>query len=115
MRPIGTRACFLLLTLIAACSKDQERNTSGGSSSNETEEDQAIRLVIDQPEVQSWLAQFCGPDGDGPVTGGRPAFRVDRREGGRWIVHAFESITTHTATFNWYAVDLTHGTVKAEF
>jgi hypothetical protein len=110
-----TRTSFLLLALFAACSDDPVKAIVNHDNSDKAEADRAIQAVIDLPETRAWLALFCGPDGTGPAIGGRPSFTVDRREGGRWIVHAFESTSTHTATFNWYAVDLTNGTVQPEF
>ena len=38
--------------------------------------------------------------------GGRVAFSVEGHKGEVYTVHVFQKLPDHTATFNWYEVDL---------
>ncbi|AKM79499.1 MAG: hypothetical protein UX85_C0005G0052 [Candidatus Beckwithbacteria bacterium GW2011_GWB1_47_15] len=77
--------------------------------------DKAVSLVKDIPEVQEWLNLFTGPDGTSASTDGRPIIEVDGVDGNIYTVHAYEWVSDHTATFNWYYVDLETGEVKDFF
>jgi len=71
-------------------------------------------LVKALPEVQEWLALFSGPDGISPTTGGRPEFESNRQDDGTYSVRVYEFVPAdgHIATFNWYTVNPTAGTVE---
>lgn len=44
---------------------------------------------------------------------------LDRIENGEYVIHVFEEVPdpdgSHTATMNWYYVNLRNGKVRAEF
>lgn len=77
----------------------------------------AVELVRGLPEVKEWLALFSGSEGTSPTTGGKPAVEFDHKEGDKYMVHAYEVVPTdgHTATFNWYTVDLVMGEIRNFF
>ncbi|MCA9383369.1 hypothetical protein KC909_03320 [Candidatus Dojkabacteria bacterium] len=73
----------------------------------------AFDVVYNLPEVQEWLELFNGPNGTSSITGGRPVIKVDGFEHPDFIVHVFELTPTHTATFDWYYVNLEDGSVRS--
>jgi len=77
--------------------------------------DKAILMVKNLPEVREWLNLFSNPDGTSPSTGGKPIIEVDSADGDVYTIHAYESLTDHNATFNWYYVDLNTESVKDFF
>lgn len=78
--------------------------TPGQVESGKITEQQAVKQVKSQPEVQDYLKRVS----NGIV-------EVDNEEVGRYNVHAYEIKDGHTATFNWYQVDKDTGEVKKEF
>ena len=68
-------------------------------------EQEAINLVNDLAEVQEWLA----------LSGGKPVIEIDHKEDEFYIIHAYESMPDHTATFNWYRVHSKTGEVSNMF
>lgn len=77
--------------------------------------EQAIQKVRALPEVQEWLALFTNMDGTSPKTGGRPVISIENDPGETYSVHVYESMSDHTATFNWYDVDKTTGEIEKIF
>ena len=77
-----------------------------------TKEDQAIDLVFKQPEVKAWLKQF--PGGKSKL-GGAAAFTADHDGGDMYSVHVYEDLPDHTATFNWYDVNIKTGKSTKKF
>jgi len=66
--------------------------------------DQAVMSVKNLPEVQDYLKRV--PNGK---------VEIDNEEEGQYNVHVYEVLNGHTATFNWYQVNMNDGTVKGEF
>ncbi|MBS2008405.1 MAG: hypothetical protein JST01_15260 [Cyanobacteria bacterium SZAS TMP-1] len=77
-------------------------------------DEQAIDLVWRRAEVKQWLAQF--PGGKNKM-GGHPAVTADPDQDKKnvYSVHVYEDLPDHTATFNWYEVDLKTGKVSKMF
>lgn len=73
-----------------------------GSSKITTE--QARMVVQNLPEVQDYLKEV--PNGQ---------VEVDNEQEGEYNVHVFEVKNGHTATFNWYTVDIKTGKPVAQF
>lgn len=81
---------------------------------NITEQD-AVNSVKNLPEVKNWLALFSQSDGSDPKTGGKSFIEIDHKDENTYFVHAYEILPDHTATFNWYDVDIKSGNIKPEF
>jgi hypothetical protein len=102
-----------------ACPADVVPNHSepdGGNStdpSSSSQDSEAISLITNLPEVKAWLAQF--PDGISPKTGGKPQIIIEGRNGSVYTVHAFEELEDHTASFNFFAVNIDTETVEKMF
>lgn len=88
-------------------------STAFATPVNSTSE--AIALVNNLPDVKQWMAQFTGPNETSPKTGGVPVIEIDSETTSTYVVHAYESMSDHDATFNWYTVDKMTGTVTSEF
>jgi hypothetical protein len=78
-------------------------------------EEEAVNLVENLPKVKEWLALFTGPGSTSPTTGGKPVIGFDHMEGDIYVIHVYESLPTHTATFNWYYVDFQTGEIRDFF
>ncbi|MEK7562084.1 MAG: hypothetical protein AAB509_00175 [Patescibacteria group bacterium] len=78
-------------------------------------EEKAINLIKELPKVKEWLALFTGPGGTGPTTGGKPIIEVDSKTAEGYTIHVYELLSDHTATFNWYSVNLKTGEIKPMF
>lgn len=74
-------------------------------------------MVKNLPEVKSWLKLFSGPGGISPVTGGKPVIEFDSMEEKNYVIHVYEEIPRdhHTATFDWYFVNLSTGEIRSSF
>jgi len=78
-------------------------------------EEETVNLVKNLPEVKEWLALFTGPGGTDPTTGGKPVIEFSHMEGDIYVIHVYESLLTHTATFNWYYVNFQTGEIRDFF
>ncbi|MEK7672790.1 MAG: peptidylprolyl isomerase [Patescibacteria group bacterium] len=76
--------------------------TACGKISNE---EKAINLVQELPEVKEWMAT---PDLNA-------VFKLISDEDGIYVIQAYEDFPDHTATFNFYDVNLETGSIIAEF
>ncbi|MBU4466777.1 hypothetical protein KKF47_01780, partial [Patescibacteria group bacterium] len=81
----------------------------------EISEKEAIDLIHNLPEVKEWLALFTGPGGTSPITGGRPAIEIDSKSAEEYTIHVYEALSDHTATFNWYSINLKTREIKPIF
>lgn len=96
---------------------------SAGAKSNGTKavsaraaqlkEDRAIALVFKRKDVQDWKKNFNGPEGTSRL-GGRIAVQVEGHKGDVYTVHVYEDLPDHTATFNWYEVNVRTGAITAQ-
>ena len=84
----------------------------GGTVSKKSKEDQAIELVWRRPDVKEWRKLF--PNGKSKL-GGRAVAAVDHGKGDVYTVHVYEDLPDHTATFNWYDVNLKTGKITKTF
>jgi hypothetical protein len=78
-------------------------------------ENDALNIVANLPDVKQWLALFTGPNQTSPTTGGAPVIGIDSETTSTYIVHAYESMSDHDATFNWYTVNKQTGSTTVEF
>lgn len=77
---------------------------------------QAVAMIEALPDVKKWAAaikKLNTPKNTAHV-------ELDRTEGGEHIVHVFEMVMDtpdegHTATFNWYHVNIKTGKISKEF
>jgi len=76
------------------------------------DDEKAIEIVWRRPEVKKWLAQF--PKGTSKL-GGHPSATADHDKGSVYSVHVYEDLPDHTATFNWYKVNVKTRTVSKMF
>jgi hypothetical protein len=97
----------------AETSETTEANNNSGTT-EKLKEDKAIALVSKRKDVQAWKKNFNGPTGTSRL-GGRVAFSIEGHKGEIYTVHVFEDLPDHTATFNWYEVDLSTGKVTPQF
>ncbi len=88
----------------------QNKNTSTKITS-----DKALEIVSNLPEVKKWEKSFTSPDGTSPTTGGTPVIDNDSETSTTYVIHVYENMPDHTATFNWYYVDKNTGAVTKEF
>jgi hypothetical protein len=77
----------------------------------------ALRIIRKRPDIIAWLKLF-NDNGKSPRTGGIPVIAVDSHKGAIYTVHAYESVPSrgsedgHTATVNWYDVNVVTGKVS---
>lgn len=121
-------ALVVSLALIAAVqAKDTDKNTTSATAgktaaSKTTEtvskgaitEAKALDLVKNLPEVKAFFKNV------GKSKIASATIDVDRKEGNAYVVHVYEVVSdgpdsSHTATMNWYHVDIKTGKVKKEF
>jgi hypothetical protein len=105
----------LATELAGKSQKIQATHTSNSRTTTApAKEDRAIALVLKRKEVQTWRKNFNGPEGTSRL-GGREAYSVEGHEGEIYIVHVFEDLPDHVATFNWYEVNIRTGKVTKQF
>jgi hypothetical protein len=82
--------------------------TKGKKLISETE---ALAKVKALPDVKQFLALFKG--GKSKLNG---VAKIEvESEQGKWLVHVYEQLPDHTATMNWYEVDMKTGKVSKMF
>lgn len=86
----------------------KEQCTKGKKLISETE---ALAKVKALPDVKQFLALFKG--GKSKLNG---VAKIEvESEQGKWLVHVYEQLPDHTATMNWYEVDMKTGKVSKMF
>ncbi len=83
-----------------------DKKTKGSTAKpakGELSSKQAEDLVRNRKEVKEWLALFAKAKKDHRKVG-TPQIEVER-DGANWMVHVYEQMPDHTATFNWYTID----------
>jgi hypothetical protein len=87
-----------------------------------TGEDRAIALVWGQSDVRVWRKNFKGADAVSKLGGhaeasADPDDDANKKSGNKdnYAVHIFENLPDHTATFNWYSVNVKTGHVEKQF
>lgn len=114
---------IIFLTLIfSGCSLLPDKNTNIPINENESKnnsltisEDEAVKLVRELPEVQEWLGYFTNEDGTSPETEGYPIIEIDSIEENEYLVHVYEMMPTHQATFDWYYVNMNSGEIHSMY
>ena len=112
-----------LLTPDLAYSKDQLAGGAGTAANThlkqtakaagkKSKEDQAIDLVWRRSEVKKWLKLF--PHGTSKL-GGHAAASADHAQGDVYSVHVYEDLPDHTATLNWFDVNIKTGKITKKF
>jgi hypothetical protein len=81
------------------------------ASVNKLTQEEAINRVRQQKEVKDWLLLFTGLNQTNPTTKGRAVTAYDSTEGDSYIIHVFEDLPDHTATFGWYKVNSLSGII----
>ena len=76
----------------------------GVSENNTVTETQAVESVKKLPQVQEYLKEVS-----------KGIVDVDNELDGEFNVHVYEIKDGHTATFNWYRVNIKTGQIKSEF
>ncbi|GEM_PF-2583699 len=82
------------------------------------DESAAIRLIERLPETLSLRARFSGPNGTSRKTGGTLHVASHGEEKGLWTIQVYEDVPGdepgegHTATSQWYEVDLSTSTAR---
>lgn len=82
-------------------------------------ESDALSIVAKRPEVKAWQ-QRISTDPHAKSRGCSAHVEMDRQENGAFIVHVYEDVpdgdgSSHSATFNWYHVNIATGKVSTEF
>ena len=92
------------------------------AANGKSAEDRAIDLVWAQSDVKAWRKNFRGAGGVSKLGGHAEATadldsEVNKSRGTRdnYSVHVYESLPDHTATFNWYSVNVKSGRVEKQF
>ncbi|MBA3856162.1 MAG: hypothetical protein C0507_04565 [Cyanobacteria bacterium PR.3.49] len=99
----------------AAASKGPvSKSEAKAAQKGQITEAKALDLVKNQPEVKAFFKNV------GKSKLATPTIDVDRKEGNEYIVHVYEVVSdgpdsSHTATMNWYHVDIKTGKIKKEF
>lgn len=75
-------------------------------SSPKVNQQRAISLVNLQPEVKDYLKR---------VPKGRVDYDHEDLDKNAWVIHVYEIVSGHTATFNWYYVDKQSAKITKEF
>lgn len=93
-----------------AGSKKATTSASGGKIS----ESRALDLVMAMPEVKEFFKTVKKSNL------AKPTIDLDRKEGNNYVVHVYEVVTdgpdsSHTATKNWYYVNINTGKITKEF
>lgn len=79
-------------------------STAENTGSSKITTEQARMVVQNLPEVQEYLKNVP-----------KALVEVDNEEEGEYNVHVYEVKNGHTATFNWYTVDIKTGKPVAQF
>ena len=95
----GRLIFFLVLSLSVAV-------IFGFSYWNKSAENTAIAKVSALPEVIEYLRS---------VPSGRIVIDHEDKETNSYLIHVYEVVDDHTATFNWYEVDKTTGEITKDF
>lgn len=101
-------------TASTGASKTAAGAKTNKASTGKITEAKALDLVMAMPDVK----QFFHNVTKSKVA--KPVIDVDRKEGNAYVVHVYEVVndgpeTSHTATKNWYYVDINTGKIKTEF
>lgn len=94
----------------AAAPKAQNK----GAANGQITEAKALELVKNLAEVKTFFKNV------GKSKVATPTIDVDRKEGNAYVVHVYEVVSdgpdsSHTATMNWFHVDIKTGKIKKEF
>lgn len=133
-RAIGAATIVSLALAAAVLAEDANANKTAKSPSTKTTtpakkpatahkrkphrpritEEQALRLVENLPEIK----QFMRDVKQSKVA--QPTMDVDRTENNAYVVHVYEIVNdgphnSHTATKNWYYVNMQTGKITTEF
>jgi len=90
------------------------RASSKAKYTGKITESAAVNLVMNLPEVKEFFKNARASKRS------KPTVELDRKEGNAYVVHVFEVVSdgpdeAHTATMNWYNVDIKTGKIKKEF
>lgn len=83
-------------------------------STSKITEKRALDLVMAMPEVKEFFREVT------KSKLAKPTIDLDRKEGNAYVVHVYEVVndgpdSSHTATKNWYYVNMNTGKITKEF
>jgi hypothetical protein len=78
----------------------------------ESSENIAVAIVRELSEVKEWLDLF--PNNKSAL-GGAPIIEVDHMNESLYVVHVYELLPSHTATMNWYHVNVETREAEPQF
>ncbi|PZM85997.1 MAG: hypothetical protein DKT66_00920 [Candidatus Melainabacteria bacterium] len=103
----------------SSAAKTTSTKTATGAKTSKTAsgkitEAKALDLVMAMPDVKQFFKNVT------KSKVAKPVIDVDRKEGNAYVVHVYEVVndgpeTSHTATKNWYYVDINTGKITTEF
>ncbi len=105
---------FLALALYATPCQANPGFVGKYDSNKQTAENKAIAIVCQRKEIKEWIKELDVARKTNRATG-KAAFDVSDHKGNVYTVQVFENRPDHTATFNWYEVDIKTGKVTAQF
>jgi len=85
-----------------------------GSAKGKMTEQGAVDRVMQMPEVKAFFRDVS------KSKIAKPAIDFDRKEGDAYVIHVYEVVNdgpdnSHTATKNWYYVNIKTGKITKEF
>lgn len=100
----------------ASSSSENNNNTNNSKTgkSGKISEQQALNIVRSRKEVLDWIRLIKESKKKNPQTG-QAVVEIDGVEDGNWRVHAYELMSDHTATMNWYTVNAKTGKITTDF
>lgn len=101
-------------TLPKSTGKAGSKKATAAASGGKISESRALDLVMAMPEVKEFFKSVKKSNL------AKPTIDLDRKEGNNYVVHVYEVVidgpdTSHTATKNWYYVNINTGKITKEF
>ncbi len=110
--PMADSECFPLIRAKTLTIQEKNSTKEKLGETDKTEEEYAIDLVQELPEVQEWMKLFSEPNGTSPITGGTTGFAIDSGGSGLYTVHVYENLPERIVTFGWYEVNTITGGIE---
>lgn len=93
---------------------DKKKPSPKKVSRSKITEKRALDLVMAMPEVKEFFKAVT------KSKLAKPTIDVDRKEGNAYVIHVYEVVndgpdSSHTATKNWYYVNINTGQISKEF
>ncbi len=90
------------------------QKSANANSKGKITEKRALDLVMAMPEVKEFFKEVT------KSKIAKPTIDLDRKEGSAYVVHVYEVVndgpeSSHTATKNWYYININTGKITKEF